>query len=184
MDYKILIWTVVAVAVTVLIFGFFLVIRFKLLLNKKVEIISKKVKQLEEVMDSADVMINEINNLSDFVTERIEKANKKLSLSIKEIDEKILKSEEIIKKIGDINAHCKEVIEKYNDINTSFTPIITPQNSGNANKELNIRVNKKPIDKQKLVLDLLKEGKNNRDIAKELSMGQREVELIIGMNKK
>jgi DNA-binding NarL/FixJ family response regulator len=179
MEYNVILCAIISIAVTSLILSFFLIIKFRLFFKKEIELMNKKISHLEEVMDNADNIINEIINLSGYVTDHIEDTNERLLSNIKKLEEKNIESKSLIEKLDLLISNYDE--ELLNNKSKNTVPDI-PKKEPNKIKHIT-NTQHRSFSKEEIILKLSKEGKDIREIAQELHIGQREVQLVIEMLK-
>ncbi len=155
-------WLPIILGIGLLAYGFFVIFKYKQLFKKEHELLDVKIEQLETVLRQGDQMIQELNNLSDYVVNRVEEANNQLVDILSSLDEKMKNASNTIL---DLESHTDEMcnyLDENND-DVSFLSVTNP----------------KHLEAMKLV----QQGYSERDIARELGLGQTEVKLLIGLKK-
>lgn len=207
------------------IHSFILSHQYRRWIRKGMEHFEDKRKQLEEIVESADMMVHELNNISDYVTTHIEQANNNIMQSIKDLDEKMNTAREMVKGLDtkieelhqamDQRVNLHEQFEKEFDTNRfdeesigdlgkkPFQEKVSPQGKASHQErdfligKSSLRENSSPTEKafpmeksslhepenaytkSSMVARMAKEGMSVRKIAKELNIGQGEVELLL-----
>ncbi len=162
-----------------------------------------KKQELTEIISDAELMIDELNNYSDYVVNQMDLKNEELTRNLKDATEKVnkLKQEaqsiyadsnisgdavnasvidEVIDDVRD-NTRLAVVVNSADTVTSAYTRAADMHNNSNATakREKVIPLRKKHAQ----VLRFSKEGMKSLDIARELDMGKGEVELIIGLKK-
>ncbi|NLY42490.1 MAG: hypothetical protein GX066_00620 [Clostridiaceae bacterium] len=136
-----------------------------------------KIKHLEEMLEQADLMVNELNNVSDYVATRVERENNSLLKTMDELKEKMKEVEKLKAGLNDQVVQCGHLIEQYketiNNMNNKYAI--------NVEENLSKRIPLHP--KYNEVMRLAEKGNSIKDIARELHIGQGEVKLLLGIKK-
>ncbi|NLP13452.1 MAG: hypothetical protein GX383_02995 [Clostridium sp.] len=139
--------------------------------------IDEKKEELLKIISDAELMIDELNRVSDYVVSEVEKKSKEVQNAVESMNKKV-------KNISQEN----NVLIKDNEFGIERLP----KGGGYAfNAEPPIIKSHKKIDekviavnsKHKEVIALAQKGLNETEIAKKLSMGKGEIQLILGVNK-
>ncbi|HPD00668.1 MAG TPA: hypothetical protein PLA01_04875 [Acetivibrio sp.] len=153
----------------------------------------EKKEELLKIISDADLMIDELNRISDYVVSEMDKKSKEVQNAIESMSEKVKSiSNEKVKSIS--NEKEKNKSKENNALIKDKT-----LGTGRLSKEVGYVFNAEPsIDKSykklndkviavnskhKEVLALAQRGLNETEIAKKLSMGKGEIQLILGVNK-
>jgi DNA-binding NarL/FixJ family response regulator len=115
-------------------------------------------------------MINELNNLSDYIVTQIDEKNMQLSTIYQEVEERLKKYDHITKTI---------------DVQKIDTKGVELQKEKTKEKDYN-EDSSKGLDKSSVyykILDLSNQGYNVNDIARQLNIGKGEIQLILGINR-
>ncbi|MGI6669443.1 MAG: DUF6115 domain-containing protein [Acetivibrionales bacterium] len=158
-----------------------------------------KKKELVEIINDAEQMIEELNKFSDYIVNQIDLKNEQLNKSLKDTEAKIHQLSEKAAAIGGsasvsidttaINvkrqkAHAglralvsQPPIRKVNSKNEMDDSVSNTQETGTKDKVVPFH------SKYSEVLRLYREGMGNLDIAKSLNIGKGEVELIVGLRR-
>jgi DNA-binding NarL/FixJ family response regulator len=173
----------------------------------------EKKQELAEIIADAELMIDELNNYSDYIVNQMDLKNEELSRNLEEATQKI---EDLKKKAQTINQNISKNSEVVNDVveevsataatlskqristvknNAAFAAAVNSADAVTAAyaKISDSRIHSKAVGKNEKVIPLSKkysevlrysrEGMKSYDIARELNMGKGEVELIIGLKK-
>ncbi|HOQ38286.1 MAG TPA: hypothetical protein PLR73_11360 [Acetivibrio sp.] len=137
----------------------------------------EKKEVLSKIIADAELMIDELNRISDYIVSEVDKKSKEVQKAFESIDEKA-------KSISQDN----DALIKDNGFDTGRLP-----NGGGfvINAEPSLVKSHRMIDekiiavnsKHKEVIALAQRGFNETEIAKKLSMGKGEIQLILGVNK-
>jgi hypothetical protein len=139
------------------------------------KVVDSKKEDLVEIIEDADVMVEELNKFSDYIVSEIDIREKKLEKIFNKTDKIINAQESTSEKYkngtyGNTELSYKYLLDKTQmNINN-----IKKKNNNNNNV---IHLNPKYRD----VLDLKNSGMGIEDIAKKLNIGKGEVKLIINM---
>ncbi|MEN8905495.1 MAG: hypothetical protein ABF289_06000 [Clostridiales bacterium] len=149
------------------------------------KVIDSKKNDLVEIIEDADIMVEELNKFSDYIVTEFDKREKKLGEYFMNVDvaisEKGVLENEILK-----NGTDNRVFNK-NDVTTKTNTNIKQKNINNTQIKINnekISVNEKVIHlntRYKKVLDFKNKGLTQIEIAKQLNIGKGEVKLIFDM---
>ncbi len=153
-----------------------------LIISKEKEAFENKKEEINQIIDSAEQMIFELNNISNYITTNIEEKKEILLKTIKKYDNKV---ETAIKQSQEIDDKIKTgniLLEQLKDINNVIDKTInTNQNNSKKNKN-NKHIHIKDTNYLK-ALELAEAGSTVKEIAKELSIGQGEVQLLLGITE-
>ncbi len=155
-------WLPLILGIMLLAYGFFVIFKYKQLFKKEHELLDTKMEQLETMLQQSDQMIEELNNLSDYVVNRVEQANNELVEILSSLDTKV---ENATNTISDLESHTDETTN-YSDENNDDASLLSVTNP-----------------KYLEVMKLVQLGYNEREIARELGLGQTEVKLLVGLKK-
>lgn len=149
--------------------------RCKKTFQTEIEVFESKIKSLEETLRQSDEMVEELNNLSDYVAARIEEANTKLVKTLTLLDEKIDSGSDVLQNLDEqLQIHqellgkSREIVDK---ISESGHIVVKPMDRKTNNP------------KHAEAIKLAEEGLTVREIAKQLNMGQGEVKLLLGIQR-
>ena len=136
--------------------------------------------ELQQAIEDAEQLINELNNFSDYIVNRMEEKQQEIESVINAVSEKNDLFENINGQVSNIN----QFKEKSSDAVSEISDIT--ENSKDDHAEV-IQLEKGKIisfdAKKREVLNLYKEGVGSTEIARMLNMGKGEIELISRMSK-
>ena len=172
-----------------ILYSVFLTLRIKRIKRNDMQFFADRAKELEDVVSNADLMVSELNNLSDYVVTRVEEANARLVHTMKQIEERINDGRELITTID-----LKHNTNQKFDVRIQETvPVLSNVDSGILKKVQKNKVEKSPTamttsvvsgSKQEQAVQLADQGMSIREIAKVLNIGQGEVQLLLGIRNK
>ncbi|HOM02086.1 MAG TPA: hypothetical protein PLH43_04575 [Acetivibrio sp.] len=157
--------------------------------------IDEKKEELSKIISDADLMVQELNKFSDYVISQVEQKNKETLDLIRNAEERL---EKLTKEFTNVmeNSDKERFVEDNGD---SFVEVKSDlvidsikfeDTAVNAAKPYQIKLQAIaeekviPINsKHKEVLALAQKGLNETEIAKKLSIGKGEIQLILGVNK-
>jgi len=173
-----------------LVFSLIFLVLFKRWGQREFARIEKKKKELEEILNTADQMIDELNKFSDYVITNIEEKSCDVEKMVVSLEEKISFNKKFIESIKTFNKETKE--EK---IETAKT-IIPFQSRISSTVRVKGLTNLMPgsfederfrsrmkSSKSMQILQLAEKGLNETEIAKKLNVGRGEIQLVLGMSK-
>ena len=161
--------------------------------------------ELQSIIDDAELMVDELNNFSDYIISQIEQKNSEVGQHMSKLDEKLKKVMETQVRMDLSGARFKGVkyAEDIADNKAEKTKRLVFKmaqrsrgSSSAENKPYDIRLIKEkgaPKSARESALDLVnnkkygnvlkysKEGMSEAEIARSLNIGKGEVELIIGL---
>ncbi|MDQ2085864.1 hypothetical protein RBH29_05360 [Herbivorax sp. ANBcel31] len=149
-------------------------------------VLEEKKEMLVSVISDAEQMIEELNNLSDYVVSNISEKRQEVIDTIEKADKKIkeIKEEKISTKVD--GTYFSEANKSpIDNKNTVFRNILSEEKDV-AKSFAKSKVEKKVVsinNRHKEVIDLSQSGLNETQIAKKLNMGKGEIQLILGINK-
>lgn len=147
-------------------------------LSKSMKILNEKQDELENILNDAELMVEELNKISDYVVQQVDTKSGELQNVVSVANDRI-KYLENIKEIQKESETAKSGVEKMFVNYSSVKP--------DAVKSKNTTVkNDKIISfgaKHAQVLNMSHNGLNDSEIAKNLKIGKGEIELIRGMDK-
>lgn len=164
---------------------FILFIRtYKNMVKEQIESISKKADEIEVLLDNADQMTNELNNLSGYIVSEFEQSNKLYEESYAKLGEKVQQGNDLIVQLNQLVDECKDLKEKVNTMRISVeidseNESLEAENYSFFEEEDKNSHNPKFIKAEKLA----KQGLSIREIAQQLNMGQEEIKLVLEMKK-
>lgn len=123
----------------------------------QIKILENKKAELDELVNSSSDMVNELNNVSDYVANMVSLKTEELNETMKTVDQKL----EECRKMFEENIQNKIVEFPANNISKS----ITHSRKGEIEK-------------------LYNEGYSVSEIARELSVGKGEIELMLGITNR
>lgn len=178
---------------------------------KKKNIFEKQKDDFLEIISGADQMIDELNKLSGYIVNIIEKSSEELDEKMRNIEQKIEYMKLLAEKGAKVSdgtvtdSNEKEKIDGYNnasqpalvdgceykenpDIDSKDNITDIQQHRGNDfnASRLEGKGEKKVLklnNKSRQVIDMAKNGFDDTEIAKRLNIGKGEIELILGINK-
>ncbi len=171
-----------------------------------------KKNEMLEIINDAEQMITELNKFSDYVVTQMDLKNEELSASLKHIEEKVRAVNAKVYEKEEIKHVQKEKVVNGGNMNVQYAvehsygaaselvldsmPMAVAAYAQSAkvgvkNRERAVSTGKNmlsdkviPINsKHKEVLGLARYGLDNAEIARRLSMGKGEIQLILNMNK-
>ena len=126
-------------------------------MKEQIKVLESKKSELDELINSSSDMVNELNNISDYVAELIGNKKEELSDIVKTADEKI--------------AECRDLFEQTKKENIVEFP--------------NKNISKKVAHSRKAEIEkLYNEGYSVSEIARELNVGKGEIELMLGITER
>ena len=123
----------------------------------QIKILENKKTELDELINSSSDMVNELNNVSDYVAGIISSKTEELNDALKTVDEKL--------------EECRNLFESNEKENIVKFPERT-------------QINIIPHNRKEEIEALYDSGYSVCDIAKELNVGKGEVELMLGFTGK
>ena len=123
----------------------------------QINVLEKKKSELDELINSSSDMVNELNNISDYVAELIGNRKEELNEIVKAADEKI--------------TECKNLFEQTKKENIVEFP----------NKNISEMVTH---SRKEEIEELYNEGYSVSEIARELNIGKGEIELMLGITER
>ncbi|GAE89004.1 DUF6115 domain-containing protein [Acetivibrio straminisolvens] len=160
--------------------------------------IDEKRQELAKIITDADLMVEELNKFSDYVISQVEQKNKETLDLIKDAEERLEKltkectnvSMDSGKERFDFNTEDSFAESKSDLVVDSIESIKFEETPVSAAKPYQIKLQGITDDKvipinskHKEVLALAQKGLNETEIAKKLSIGKGEIQLILGVNK-
>lgn len=125
----------------------------------QIKILEKRKEELDELINSSSDMVNELNNVSDYVAELIGSRTEALNDAVKTVDEKL--------------EECRRLFE-----DTKQEKIVAfPINKNNISEAVT-HSRKRDIE------ELYNLGYSISDIASELHVGKGEIELMLGITER
>ena len=121
----------------------------------QIKSIERNKNELAELIVSAEGMLNELNNLSDYVVNQIEEKNMELYTVYNEADSKINEYKNVLEE-----AKNKNILK--------FPNRVAPMGNTNRRNE---------------IMQMLNSGMNISEVSRLLKMGQGEIQLIMGMKE-
>ncbi len=153
----------------------------------------KKKQELIEIINDAELMIEELNKFSDYIVNQMDLKNEELSRNLSDAEKRIDKINDKLKP-GGLESSTQPVQEEIiteavaansGIINTVEASTAYLKHSGTTHHG-NVKKADKIIpikNKYSEVIRLSGEGIKNADIAQRLNIGKGEVELILGLRK-
>jgi DNA-binding NarL/FixJ family response regulator len=146
--------------------------------------VERKKKEIEAILESADQMINELNNFSDYVIDSLKEQAQEVKNMLMELEDQMQfsKRELLLQKeeISELNEYQKlrpfinKNVLAYNKMKTSHL--------GDYVKTKKLTRDIASLSpKSKEILSLSADGLNETEIAKRLNIGRGEIQLILGM---
>jgi DNA-binding NarL/FixJ family response regulator len=136
--------------------------------------------ELQQAIEDAEQLLNELNNFSDYIVNRMEEKQQEIESVINSASEKTDLYENTSEQALNINQFMK----KSNDVVSEVSDITENKQENPA--ELTQSKKGKIISfdaKKREVLNLYKKGIGSTDIARMLNMGKGEIELISRISK-
>lgn len=165
--------------------------------------IDEKKEELVKIITDADLMVEELNKFSDYIISQVDQKNRESLDLIKDAEERLEKltkeSSKVLPDCGNeskvsavkerfvlntddsfVDGRSDLVIDSisFEDVPVSAARPYQIKLQGITNEKV-IPIN----SKHKEVLALAKKGLNETEIAKKLSIGKGEIQLILGVNK-
>lgn len=165
--------------------------------------LSEKRDELVRIIKDAELMVEELNKFSDYIVSQIDQKSSEVSKIIDSAEERInkLKKENNKNYIDEKHAADRPLVtdmavmptgienNSIREMSGFFIESMTPEGFENIKsikfkpsgklKEKPISSNKKHME----VINLAHKGLNETEIARKLSMGKGEIQLILGVNK-
>lgn len=136
--------------------------------------------ELLQAIDDAEQLIDELNNFSDYIVNRMEEKQQEIESIMKAVSEKTDLFEHVAAQASNIN----QLSEKSDDAVSEVSNVT--ENYEEYHTET-IRMKKGKIvsfdAKKREVINLYKKGVGSTEIARMLNMGKGEIELISRMSK-
>jgi len=126
----------------------------------QIKILENKKAELDELINSSSDMVNELNNVSDYVANIIGTRTEELNEAVKTVDEKL--------------AECRKLFEQ--------GEIIKQENIVDfPSKNITVAVTH---SRKSEIESLYNEGYSVSEIARELNVGKGEIELMLGITER
>lgn len=182
-------WVILLIIIN-LIHSFTLSRRYSRVLQKNIELLTKKKEELEEVLDNADIMINELNNISNYVVSKVEETHQLFTSTMEQLNGQIKEGEELINRLNDqfLVHHKEELLNDSSKVKESSKQETEHYESVNDMEQID-EIDEHLIEqftirsKSKTALKMAHDGMSIREIAKKLNTGQGEIELLLGLKK-
>lgn len=174
--------------------------------------IDEKKKELIDIIEDAEQMVEELNKFSDYVITQMDIKNEELNKNLKKFEDKVdsinnKAIKEVEKKVEkkaypkkslnkvvngselDIQVKAEVPLLKYNNekaidkIDSESTNSPVKKNSKTQNSKKD-KVIPLKSSKHKEVMQLAEEGFSETEIARKLNVGKGEIQLILGLYKK
>ncbi|MDK2798552.1 MAG: hypothetical protein PWQ70_171 [Clostridiales bacterium] len=178
-------WIVILIMVNICCFLFF-IYGYRKTIQKNATLLDSKIEQLEKLLDNADQMVNELNQLSDYVAFRIEESNEKLIQTLANLDVKIESGAELDNNLNkklmqhkDLLAEFTQTYEQLENLplpgenNSKVENDCLASHAENASKQYTLHP--KYIE----ALEMAQSGTDIREISRKLNLGQGEVQLLL-----
>jgi len=178
-----------ALSVFLVIFSLIFLLLFRRWGKREFARIEKKKKELEEILNTADQMIDELNRFSDYVITNLEEKSLTVEKMVFSLENKINHNKEYLENIKPLEIETKEQnIENVKTIipfqSRASAAVNTKwhvnKNIPNENRNIKLKANS---SKTAQILQLAEEGLNETEIAKKLNVGRGEIQLVLGMSK-
>jgi len=174
-----------------LVFSLIFLVLFKRWGKHEFARIEKKKKELEELLDSADQMIDEMNNFSDYVITNLEEKSFSVEKMVVSLEEKIKHNKEYIE---NIRTQEKETKEEKSGMAKTIIPFQSriPSTGGikksiTESKACSFEDQsfkpRKDSSKSMQILQMAENGFDETEIARKLNVGRGEIQLVLGMSK-
>lgn len=150
-------------------------------LSKSIRTIEEKKEELAKLVSDAELMVNELNRISDYIVEKVDAKNSDVEKALKSIDERMFYFKTIEEELKGLINGIKRGRTKQELRNVSIfdSNVVTKSKDAVSLKEKVIPLN----GKHSQVLGMARMGLNDTEIAKNLNIGKGEIELILGLNK-
>lgn len=135
----------------------FRMISVKKWMKVQIKILENKKQELEEMVNSSNDMINELNNISDYVATMVSSKTEEFNEVVKTVDEKL--------------EECRML---FNQVEVSKVVEFPTKNISS-----NVTHSRKSE-----IENLYNEGYSVNEIAKELKIGKGEIELMLGITER
>lgn len=163
--------------------------------------LDEKKEELVNIIADAEQMIEELNKFSDYIVTRMELKNEELCKNLNLIDERLKQIDRMThndheaKELSGekiIYANSGDISDKHDEskFNCSSDLIIEKLNlykdAEHSQDGTRAKIKEKVVplsSRHKEVLQLADKGLSETEIAKKLSMGKGEIQLILGLNK-
>lgn len=123
----------------------------------QIKILENKKTELDELINSSSDMVNELNNVSDYVANIIGNKTEELNLAVKTVDEKL--------------EECRRLFEQTEQEKIVDFPSKNISSSVTHSRKAEIE-------------SLYNEGYSVSEIARELNVGKGEIELMLGITER
>lgn len=179
-------WLAFSVGVMISVYGFIAMRKCKRTFSSGLTILDDKIKELDDLLQQSEAMVHELNNLSDYVADKVESENAKLLHTFSCIDEK---TQTAAKKVEEIEVQVElhnELILKASELYThlkAYDEIFLQSQSNTSTDTAKSHTPKITNHKHIEAIKMAKQGIDVREIAKTLDVGQGEVKLLLGINK-
>lgn len=165
--------------------------------NRELKRIESKRKEVEDLIASADEMINELNRFSDYVVGYVGDKFSEVDVMIVELDKKIdnrkntiAQQINLVSRIG--HQEDKDSKQTVTDSSSTVIPLFNKSLIANASKAyaysksgiLGSKFEDSPINtsiKSRQIISLADKGLGEAEIAKKLNIGRGEIQLVLGM---
>lgn len=168
---------------------------------REIQRIENKKKEIEEILGSADQMIDELNRFSDYMITCIEDKVREIKSMMVKIDVKVdssrtmMAQQAIVEQKGS-NPRCdEENNEAERNISKTIVPFSNKGIAFNANKIYSYSnyskaslTENRAVDKiinsnmkSKQIISLAEKGFSETEIARKLNVGRGEIQLVLGM---
>ncbi|MGE5473481.1 MAG: DUF6115 domain-containing protein [Ignavibacteriales bacterium] len=179
-----------AISVFFLVFSLLFFFVFKRWGQREFDRIEKKKKEIEEIISTADQMIDEMNRFSDYMITNLEEKSDTVEKMVVSLEEKIKRNKKVIEGIKTVE---KAIDEDKIEIAKTIIPfqsrassIINTKGAVEIKQDLLENENYKPrvnSSKSNQILKLAENGLDETEIAKRLKVGRGEIQLVLGMSK-
>jgi len=177
-----------AFSVFLVIFSLIFLLLFKRWSKCEIARVEKKKKELEEILNTADQMIDELNRFSDYVITNLEEKSSAVEEMVFSLENKINNNKEYLESIKPLEIKEQKIVKAKTiipfqsrastEVNTNW--YTNKKNVPNESRNLKLQANS---SKTAQILQLAKNGLNETEIARKLNVGRGEIQLVLGMSK-
>lgn len=172
-------------SILILIFTVILFAVSKRWSTREISKIDRKKKEVEDIIDSADQMIDELNRFSDYMLQCMQDKAKEAEAILEDLDNKINTRRALVGNQAEKDS--SRTIIPFSNKNVS-------PNFGKVSSYTNMKVSSIPkvkssdstyyfSPKSRQIISLAEDGLGEAEIAKKLNIGRGEIQLVLGMKK-
>lgn len=173
-----------------LVFSLLFLVLFKRWGRREFARLEKKKQELEEILNTADQMIDELNRFSDYMITNLEEKSETVGEMVVSLEEKIKRNKSFIESIKTLeNPTNEDKIEAAKTIipfQGRVSSAVSSKKLTELNRDISENMNFRPrisSNKSSQILKLAENGLDETEIAKKLNVGRGEIQLVLGMSK-